>query len=130
MIPHLVEQVYRKIFSFDMTKAVIMKCGEVAGEVNMDNDQMKKRMKFLGTYLHRVVTGENGSQFADYMGEVGNQHAAAPGHKAKTNVSYVHCNAMLGWLHAFLMGMMRFTKTSLPRTPNCRLTQNVEEGSW
>eukprot|EP00126_Sphaerothecum_destruens_P005891 Sdes_comp19098_c0_seq1m9758 len=61
------------------------------------------RMDMLSKYLVKLVTAEYDENFIKYLDFVGKCHT--PKALSKTiNVDYIHCNALLGYVHDILNG--------------------------
>ncbi|KAJ3330002.1 hypothetical protein HDU76_006692 [Blyttiomyces sp. JEL0837] len=110
LVPAIVDAVYQRLFSFDITKETFLARGEnfhghVASnldELTTENEQIKFRKNFLGKYLVKLVTAEYDEKFIKYLEWVGRIHTDTPEKKSKINVEYIHVNALFGWLHGFL----------------------------
>ncbi|KAJ3411330.1 hypothetical protein HDV05_002394 [Chytridiales sp. JEL 0842] len=110
LVPTIVDTVYVKLFSFDITKETFMQRGEGfhgqlatnLAELDLNNDQIKFRKDFLGKYFVKLVTGAYDANFVKYLDWVGRIHTATPTKKSKINVEYIHCGALFGFVHGFL----------------------------
>ena len=110
LVPVIVDAVYTKLFSFDITRNIFLKPGEgfhgkvasTAKELSLDDPQIKFRKDFLAKYLVKLVTAEYDAKFVAYLDRVGRIHSATPGKESRINVEYIHINALFGWLHGFL----------------------------
>ncbi|KAI8849484.1 Protoglobin-domain-containing protein [Chytridium lagenaria] len=107
LVPTIVDAVYERLFSFDITKCFNMSYGTMAskggGELpqGLDGkprpDQVSQR-PFI-KYLVKLVTAEYDDKFIKYLDHVGQIHTDTPDKKSRINVEYIHVNA---WLHGFL----------------------------
>ncbi|KAI9203715.1 Protoglobin-domain-containing protein [Polychytrium aggregatum] len=110
LVPTIVDRVYEKLFSFDITKAYFTQKGDgFGGQVTVDiktlslqDEQIVFRKDFLKRYLVKLVTAEYDAKFVNYLDWVGRIHTSNPLKKSKINVEYVHVGALFAWLHGFL----------------------------
>ncbi|KAJ3068223.1 hypothetical protein HDU98_008620 [Podochytrium sp. JEL0797] len=109
LVPDIVDAVYERLFSFDITKKVFVERGEgfhgltsSMNSLNVDDDQIKFRKDFLAKYFVKLVTAEYDAKFVLYLHRVGKMHTTTPDKTSKINVEYIHINALFGWLHGFL----------------------------
>lgn len=114
VVPSIVDAVYVKLFSFDITKEVFLNRnegfrGNLASNLDsldLNNDQIKFRKDFLGKYLVKLVTGDYDERFVRYLDWVGKIHTSTPEKKSKINVDYMHCGALFGYVHGHLVGLI------------------------
>eukprot|EP00762_Andalucia_godoyi_P002353 ANDGO_07549.mRNA.1 hypothetical protein len=111
LVPTVVDAVYTKLFSFDVTKSVFLKRNEgFQGRLDADlahlsqnSEQIKFRKDMLSKYLVRVVTGNYDTAMISYLDWVGKIHTDKAG--AKTiNVDYIHCGLLMGYVENVLLG--------------------------
>ena len=110
-IPVIADTVYRKLFSFDITKQYFLVrnqgfdkfCPHQEPSVTLESAQMVFRKDMLSMYLKRVLTQSDWNDtFLQYLSQVGQMHTNQAG-SASINVDYVHINALLGYLeHALI----------------------------
>lgn len=107
LVPTIVDTVYEKLFSFDITRNVFTGdmdhfSGKTEKNVQLTSEQIKFRKDHLSKYLVKLVTAEYDAKFVDYLDWVGRIHVQNPLKKSKINVEYVHINALFAFLHGFL----------------------------
>ncbi|KAL1914868.1 uncharacterized protein VTP21DRAFT_7784 [Calcarisporiella thermophila] len=110
LVPVIVDKVYEKLFSFDVTKKVFLIRNEgFAGDLpdtlehlTLESDQIQFRKNFLEKYLKKLVTGNYNENFIKYLDWVGKIHVDTPDKKSRINVNYIHVNALFGFVHASL----------------------------
>jgi hypothetical protein len=109
-VPAVVNAVYKKLFSFDITKNVFLKRnegfhGSLAADsehLTQDSEQIKFRKDMLSKYLTKLVTAEYDAKFVKYLDHVGKIHTPKGGSKS-INVEYIHCNALMGYVEDILI---------------------------
>jgi len=110
LVSSIVDAVYVKLFSFDITKEVFLKKGEgVHGHVNtsltalqLGSEQIRFRKDMLTSYLVKLVTAEYNEQFVTYLDNVAKIHTPKGGNK-QINVEYIHINALLGYVEDIIL---------------------------
>jgi len=114
VIPVLSDTVYRKLFSFDITKQYFLirnegfegflpkkQCG-----ITLDSVEMELRRDMLSMYLKRVLTQrEWNDTFLQYLIQVGKMHTNQAG-SLSINVDYMHINALLGYLEHLIIDVL------------------------
>jgi hypothetical protein len=114
LIPVLSDTVYRKLFSFDLTKQYFLirnegfegflpknQCG-----LTLDSVQMVFRKDMLSVYLKRVLTQHDWNDtFLQYLSQVGKIHTNQAG-SSSINVDYIHINALLGYVEHLLIDVL------------------------
>jgi hypothetical protein len=114
LIPVLSDTVYRKLFSFDITKHYFLirnegfegflskkQCG-----ITLASAQMELRRDMLSMYLKRVLTQrEWNDTFLQYLSQVGKIHTNQAG-SAPITVDYIHINALFGYLEHLLIDVL------------------------
>ncbi|KAI9139987.1 Protoglobin-domain-containing protein [Paraphysoderma sedebokerense] len=111
LVPAVVDGVYVKLFSFDITKAHFLpKMEGYEGKVissltdlQQDSDQIKFRKDFLSRYLVKLVTAEIDEKMIKYLDYVAKIHVSFPGKKSRINVEYIHINALLAYVENVLI---------------------------
>ncbi|KAG2386382.1 hypothetical protein C9374_002828 [Naegleria lovaniensis] len=113
LVPTVVDLVYVKLFSFDVTKKVfLVRNDQFTGEMekNLDelsdtkSEQIKFRKDMLSKYLVKLVTADYSSKgFINYLDWVGKIHTAKAGNKDIV-VDYIHCNALFGYVSDVILG--------------------------
>jgi hypothetical protein len=110
LVPGIVNSVYSKLFSFDVTtKPFTLRNSDFSGEViptlediTHETPQIKHRKDMLSKYLVKLVTAEYDEDFLHYLNYVGRIHTI-DGKKKNVDgtfmsVDYIHCNALLGYV--------------------------------
>jgi len=111
LVDTVVELVYKKLFSFDITKRVFFARNEgftrniesTLGSLNTNSEQIKFRKDFLKKYLVKLVTAEYDAKFVNYLNYVGKIHTTFPGKASRINVEYIHCNALFSYVNTILI---------------------------
>jgi len=111
----LIDAVYIKLFSFDITAKVFLgrhegmsKDVDVATELDhltLNSPQIIHRKNFLKNYFVKLVTSEYEKEdklqeFIKYLDWVGRIHTDTPLKTSKINVEYIHINALLAWVES------------------------------
>jgi len=124
LVPTIVEAVYNKLFSYDVTKQHFLPRnigydGELAKnleEFTLEHDQIKYRKKMLSNYLVKLVTQPYDKNFISYLNWVGKIHTGSAEGKPGTkhlHVPLVLMNALLTWVNDALNVII--TNLGLPR---------------
>ena len=114
LIPVLSDTVYRKLFSFDITKQYFLihnegfegflphkRCG-----ITLDSIEMELRRDMLTMYLKRILTQRQwNDSFLEYLSQVGKFHANITDSN-RTQVEYIHINALLAYLEQLLIDVL------------------------
>ncbi|KAJ3123764.1 hypothetical protein HK098_001651 [Nowakowskiella sp. JEL0407] len=112
LVPAVVDAVYAKLFSFDITKKVFAtKMDQYNGKVINDvsqltqtSEQIKFRKEHLGKYLVKLVTAEYDAKMVAYLDKVALIHLKSDIKETKINVEYIHVNALMGYVETILIG--------------------------
>jgi hypothetical protein len=113
-IPVIADTVYRKLFSFDITKHYFLINTEgfegfvpkKQGCLTLESAQMTFRKDMLSMYLKRVLTQrEWNDAFLQYLSQIGRMHTNKAG-SSSINVDYIHINALLGYLEHLLIDVL------------------------
>lgn len=110
LIPGILDAVYNKLLSFDITAAsFVPRNSDYEGEtvksvqeLTLESPQIAFRKDFLKNYLVKLVTADYGSTAIwDYMDKVGIMHTGLPGFKHREKkpelrVEYIHMSLLLG----------------------------------
>eukprot|EP00026_Physarum_polycephalum_P017578 Phypoly_transcript_18842.p1 GENE.Phypoly_transcript_18842~~Phypoly_transcript_18842.p1 ORF type:complete len:197 (+),score=33.45 Phypoly_transcript_18842:142-732(+) len=109
LVPTVVEAVYTKLFSFDVTKNVFAEhTGADGADFQHTNDSMLGRKDFLTKYLVKLVTGAYDLNFVKYLDYVGKIHTAASTRKAgPISVDYIHVGLLFGYVETLLIGAIK-----------------------
>ncbi|KAK0237653.1 Protoglobin-domain-containing protein [Armillaria nabsnona] len=119
LVPDLVDRVYNKLLSFDITAAAFTpkqtgQEGDDASEAKIDelshdHPNIKFRKDFLRAYLVKIVSLDyNKPEAWAYLDKVGLMHTGVPGfaHRKKKpalRVEYIHCALLLGLVEDMLV---------------------------
>ncbi|ORX52481.1 hypothetical protein DM01DRAFT_1063201 [Hesseltinella vesiculosa] len=112
LVPVVVDAVYTKLFSFDVTKKFFLPKNEgfdgaVAAsleDLDLDHPQIKFRKDFLSKYLNKLLNGPYDERMLRYLDWVAKIHTNTADKKSKINVDYIHVNALLGFVETTLVG--------------------------
>jgi hypothetical protein len=114
VIPVIADTVYRKLFSFDITKKYFLIRNEgfegflpkKTHGVTLDSPQMELRRDMLSMYLKRILTQSDWNDtFLQYLSQVGQMHTNQAG-SSSINIDYIHINALLGFLEHLLIDVL------------------------
>jgi hypothetical protein len=110
-IPVITDTVYRKLFSFDITKRYFIirnhdfdkSSANQETNLTLESAQMTFRKDMLSKYLKRIFTEKEWNDtFLQYLSQIGRIHTNQAG-LTSINVDYVHINALLGYLESSLI---------------------------
>ncbi|KAL7751696.1 hypothetical protein RI367_002695 [Sorochytrium milnesiophthora] len=112
LVPAVVDSVYKKLFSFDITKKVFVdrmegfhgKQVSDTGSLKLDSEQIRFRKDMLSRYLVKLVTAEYNEPFVKYLDWVALIHIENANKKSSINVEYIHINALMGYVESILLG--------------------------
>ncbi|CAF3351014.1 unnamed protein product [Rotaria socialis] len=113
-IPSLVEAVYKKFNSFDITKqSFYMRSGNFESfPFNEDTDatiistKTDFRKDMLSMYLKRVfIQTEWNDKFLQYLSQIGEIHTESD-RTESTHIDYMHVNTLLGYLENLLIDLL------------------------
>ncbi|KAI9317420.1 Protoglobin-domain-containing protein [Dichotomocladium elegans] len=112
IVPAVVDAVYVKLFSYDITKIHFLPRNEgFQGEVpknleelTLESEQIKFRKDFLKRYLDKLLSGPYDGRMIRYLDWVAKIHTDTPEKKSKINVEYIHMNALMGYVESTLVG--------------------------
>lgn len=116
LAPHvagLVDAVYVKLFSNDLTKRHFMTRGAgydgpvpaTLAELTLDHPQIRMRKQHLSGYLVRLVSSQYDSKMNAYLDMVGKIHTAKAGNP-EVVIPLVQMNALMGFVHDALIGLI------------------------
>ena len=113
LVPTVVDLVYKKLFSFDVTKKTFMvrndkfegKMEESLDELDdKASEQIKFRKDMLSKYLVKLVTADySDPSLIKYLDWVGKIHTTKAGNK-NIVIDYIHINALFGYVSDVLLG--------------------------
>ncbi|UJR26983.1 hypothetical protein I4U23_008290 [Adineta vaga] len=110
-IPSIVETVYKKLYSFDITKQYFVLRNDNFENFSINNDadhavisaQTDFRKDMLTIYLKRIlIQTEWNDAFLQYLSHVGELHGNNK-NPPEVNVQYIHINALLGYLENLIL---------------------------
>jgi hypothetical protein len=113
-IPVIADTVYRKLFSFDITKQYFLIHHEgfegfvptIHGNVTLESAEIVFRKDMLSRYLKRVLTQSDWNDtFLQYLTRVGRMHTTKGG-SSSIHVDYIHINALFGYLQHLLLDVL------------------------
>ncbi len=113
-IPVIADTVYRKLFSFDITKKYFIIRNEgfegflpkKTHGVTLESPEMDLRRDMLSMYLKRVLTQRDWNDiFLQFLSQIGKMHTNQSG-SASINVDYIHINGLLGYLEHILIDIL------------------------
>ncbi|KAI9183702.1 hypothetical protein H9P43_004620 [Blastocladiella emersonii ATCC 22665] len=125
MVPAVVDAVYQKLFSFDITKQTFANRmdgfkGESitdAEQLSLKSEQIAFRKDMLSKYLVKLVTSDITSPgFIKYLDWVALIHTDNANKKTSINVEYVHIGALMGFVESVLIGAI----SDLPLDPETK----------
>ncbi|KAE9400763.1 hypothetical protein BT96DRAFT_965180, partial [Gymnopus androsaceus JB14] len=116
LIPSVVDDLYAKLFEFDVTKQIFLQRNEgfdgpipsKLEDLTLDSAQLIYRKIFMKSWARRVLTSDysSGKTWA-YMDKVGIMHTGIKSFKHRNHVSPLHvpyrdCALSLGWVQTVL----------------------------
>ena len=112
MVPSIVDAVYQKLFTYDITKKHVLpknegfegKTATTLEDLTLDHPQIKFRKDFLTKYLNKLLNGPYDERMIRYLDWVAKIHTDTPQKKSKINVDYIHINALMGYVETLLVG--------------------------
>jgi hypothetical protein len=114
VIPVIADTIYRKLFSFDITKQYFLIHNEgfegflpkKPHGITLDGPQMELRRDMLSMYLKRVLIQTDWNDtFLQFLSQIGKIHTNQGG-SVSINVDYIHINALLGYLEHLLLDIL------------------------
>ncbi|ACY17660.1 protoglobin family protein [Haliangium ochraceum] len=135
LVPGLVDAVYEKLFSFDLTRRpFLVRQAGYEGEVpaalealTPEHDMVRFRKQHLAAYFEALVTKPYGEKMVRYLDAVGRIHTSHAGNPAIV-VEAIHMNALLGFVHDALMAAI--FELGLGRDDEVRLQRAVGKLLW
>ncbi|KAJ3506249.1 hypothetical protein NLJ89_g6974 [Agrocybe chaxingu] len=111
-IPTIVDQLYSKLFEFDLTKQVFLKRNDgfdgalpkSLEDLTLDSPQLVYRKVFMKAWARRILTSDFTSvKTFQYLDKVGIMHTGVKSFKHRAHVSPLHvpyrdCALTLGWV--------------------------------
>jgi hypothetical protein len=113
LVPTLVDAVYVKLFSYDVTRKPFLprQAGyqgtvpESVEALSLDHEMIQFRKQHLARYLERLVTRPYDASMVKYLDMVGRIHTAQAGNP-EIVVPLVHMNALLGFVSDAITGVI------------------------
>ncbi|CAF2146320.1 unnamed protein product [Rotaria magnacalcarata] len=117
MIPVIVDKVYRKLFSFDITKQYFFRhpshsCfGNLFSSANhssfsFDGNDIEFRKNMLSKYLEKILMEQEwDDSFLRYLSFVGQVHTQEMG-TSTIHVDYMHISALIGFLEHIIIDII------------------------
>ncbi|CAF3202021.1 unnamed protein product [Rotaria socialis] len=117
MIPVIVDEVYRKLFSFDITKQYFFPDASHScfgnlfsstkhSSVSFDGDDIEFRRNMLSKYLNKILTEQEwDDSFLRYLSCVGQVHTHEMG-TPTIHVDYMHISALIGFLEHIIIDII------------------------
>jgi hypothetical protein len=135
LVPHVVQAVYNKLFSYDCTKRhFVVRNAGFAGQtassledLTLTHDQIKFRMDILSKYLVKVFTADVDAKLINYLDYVGKIHTTKSGSKS-IQVPLVQMNVLWGWISDILVDLL-FTLNLEPEESK-KLIRAVNKLTW
>jgi len=119
LVPTVVDLVYQKLFSFDVTKKTFLIrndkfTGSMESTLDALNDSSSEQIRFrkdmLSKYLVKLVTADySDPDFLVYLDWVGKIHTKRAGNK-NIVVDYIHINALFGYVEHILLSTIATCK--------------------
>ncbi|KAG0053337.1 hypothetical protein BGZ83_001302 [Gryganskiella cystojenkinii] len=114
LVPVVVDAVYTKLHSFDITWDTMAKrhegfkpketVVEDSSKLKEDSEQIKFRKDMLTRYFDKLLKNPYDERMIKYLEYVARIHTDTPGKKSKINVDLIHINALLGYVEQILIG--------------------------
>lgn len=133
-IPVIVDKVYRKLFSFDLTKNKFLVNEKKIDNGNVDayfqTRQMSFRRDMLSFYLKRIFNETQWNEnFLQYLSHVGQIHAARSELSNSANIDYIHINLLLGYLQNLLIETL-WTSENIDETQRSEIINALNKVFW
>lgn len=101
LVPSISEKVYRKLFSFDVTRDYFVP--KMNRNPSIESAEIEFRRDMLNMYLKRVLSQrEWNDNFLEYLSQVGKFHTSKAG-LASIYVDYIHVNLLFGFIEHLLI---------------------------
>ncbi|KAG0363133.1 Protoglobin-domain-containing protein [Gamsiella multidivaricata] len=114
LVPTVVNAVYKKLHTFDITWDVMAKRHEGftptksvienSSELDENAEQIKFRKDMLSRYFAKLLENPYDERMIKYLEYVARIHTDTPTKKSKINVDLIHINALLGYVETVLIG--------------------------
>lgn len=131
-IPTICERVYRKLFSFDVTKRYFLIRNPPEKSNRTDRlcpIEMEIRRDMLTVYLKRVLTQrEWNDTFLQYLSQIGRIHADRSSPNG-INVDLIHINALLAYLELLFIEVLHEDQDFDPTTKR-GILQAINKFFW
>lgn len=147
LIPEMVDDMYAKLFEFDITKRVFMTRNQGFDgplpsrleDLTLDSPQIKFRKVFMKSWARRVLTSDytSGKTWA-YMDKVGIMHTGVSPFKHQRtmgikplNVPYRDIGLTLGWVQSILQtGILRVPESDLSMEDKIAAITAINKVIW
>ena len=137
LVPVVVDAMYRKLFSFDITKRYFIICNEGFEGflpknhcgVTLESAQMEIRKDMLSVYLKRILTQRDWNDaFLQYLLQIAQVHVDQAG-PSMISVDYMHINALLGLLEHSLINLL-CSSTTFDETTKHGILMAINKFFW
>jgi hypothetical protein len=133
LVPTILDAVYAKLLSFDVTAAYFAPTGTDPSELSQTHEIILKRKDFLKNYLVKLVTTSEfgvSSPFWAYLDGVAKRHSELGG-KSTFKVAYIHIGALLGYVMNLVIATVTMEKSLDDATKNAVISafNKVSEAS-
>eukprot|EP00741_Cyanophora_paradoxa_P021272 tig00021348_g20532.t1 len=137
LVPGLVDAVYAKLFSFDVTKRYFMPqqdgyTGELPGSegaLTTSHAIIKFRKEKLAKYLVKLVTSEYDGSLVEYVDFVGKVHTKKAGNKS-LEIDLVHMNALFGYVNDALIATFQGLSGGVDQATKDKLVRAFTKLLW
>ena len=137
LIPVIVDNVYRKLFAFDITKQYLilrhsgvensLPTDQCTGDFHSDGIEYRKNM--LSKYLKRILTQQEwDNTFLQYLSYVGKIHTNQVG-SSTVQVDYIHINILCGFIEQTLLNIV-FKNDNLDQQTKHAATMAINKFFW
>eukprot|EP00741_Cyanophora_paradoxa_P021265 tig00021348_g20525.t1 len=137
LVPGLVDAVYAKLFSFDVTKRYFLPqqdgyTGELPGTegaLTTSHAIIKFRKEKLAKYLVKLVTSEYDGSLVEYVDRVGKLHTRKEGNK-NLEIDLVHMNALFGYVNDALIATFQGLSGGVDQATKDKLVRAFTKLLW
>ncbi|SPR01768.1 unnamed protein product (mitochondrion) [Plasmodiophora brassicae] len=136
LVPTLVNAVYDKLFTFDITKAAFAARMEgftgravlSGNDLSMDSEQIKFRKDMLSKYLVKLVSSDYNESMLKYLDWVAVIHTPNKFKQNANRIEYIHINALLTFVESALISAI--TKLPLDKASAQKLLVAFNKLLW
>ncbi|ESK96911.1 hypothetical protein Moror_6489 [Moniliophthora roreri MCA 2997] len=144
-IPQIVDELYAKLFEFDITKKIFMERNEgfdgplpqTLEDLSLDSPQLVYRKIFMKAWARRILTSDFSSlKTWSYLDKVGIMHTGVKSFKHRTHamplvVPYRDCALTLGWVENVLhTAVLRLPEEQLPMGDKISAVSALSKVIW